>query len=266
MDSSFKFLSFGACVVGSLLLAGCGTGSDGGEMSSAGTGGSSAGTGGSSSTTGGTSAGGGAAALTKLYSFDIDTESFELNKTPSTDPMYTNLADPAVSGNMPPMAAWTGSRDFDPGATNKGCLMLTATFTGWNQSISVEVAGPVDKNGMPIDLSKKTLRAQVYLDKGLSPFTTTDAPGGVVFFIKSGTTYAWGQAPWTNLDGYGSWKSVKFNTDNPDPGSSADFDPSNPVQLGFQISSGGGNMHTAAEFGAPLDTVVCLDNLTVQDN
>jgi hypothetical protein len=267
MDSSHKLSSFGVGLALSALLVGCGTGNDDPEMNSGGgspaTGGSPS-SAGSANTAAGTANAGTANAVTNLFTFDIDAEQFTLNTTPSTDPMYPNLADPAVSGSMTPTLGWTGSRDFDPGAVNKGCLMLTATFTAWNQSLSAEVAGPVDKDGVPLDLTDKVLRAQIYLEKGLSPFTDTDAPGGVVFFIKSGTTYAWGQAPWTNLQKYGSWVSVKFNTSNPDPGSSADWDPSNPVQLGFQISAGGGNKHTAEEFGEPLETSVCIDNVTVQ--
>ncbi|MGC4095009.1 MAG: hypothetical protein QM756_45245 [Polyangiaceae bacterium] len=265
MNSTFKLLGFGTSIVLSTLIAGCSTGSDDGTGGTSGTSGGASGTSGGAANKGGSSTtSGGAAGVTKLYTFDAEGDplGFELNKTASTDPMYTNLG----SGTPLPIVAWTGTNDFDPAATTKGCLLVKATFTGWNQSVTAEAKGPYDKVGNPIDLTAKTLRAQVYLEKGLSPFTASDAPGGVVFFIKSGTNYAWGQAPWTNLTTYGSWTVVKFNTENPDPGSTAGWDPSNPVQIGFQISSGGGNTHTAAEFGDPLETVVCIDNITVQDN
>ena len=258
MNSTFKLLSFGACVALASLVAGCSTGSDDSDANG-GAGGAGTGTGGKTN--------GGASGQTELYGFNADTQDFTLNTTASGDPMYVNLAASGASAT-PPTIGWTGTKDFDSAAVapNKGCLLLTATFTGWNQSVTAEVAGPADSKGNFLDLSGKTLRAQVLLDKGLSPFTTGDAPGGVVFFIKSGTNYTWGQAPWANLQNYGSWTSVKFNTDNPDSGSKEGWDPSNPVQFGFQISSGGGNTHTAAEFGEPLETSVCIDHITVQDN
>ncbi|MFZ5893942.1 MAG: hypothetical protein ACOY0T_22965 [Myxococcota bacterium] len=263
MNTTFKLLGFGASIVLGSLLAGCGTGSDDNDAKG---GASSTGGGGGASNTGGgggvTSMGGAASTTTKLFTFDEDAQDFKLNTTPSDNPMYTNLG----SLTPAPTVAWTESKDSDPAATTKGCLYIAATFTGWNQSVTVEVSGPVDKNGNPIDLRKKTLRAQVLLEKGLSPFTMGDAPGGVVFFVKSGSTYTWGQAPWANLQTYGSWTPVRFNTENPDTGTVTGWDPSNPVQMGFQISSGGGNTHTAEEFGPPLETTVCIDSITVQDN
>lgn len=273
MDSSVKFLSYGLSLVLSMALVGCGTGKDEAD-GTGGSAGTSSAAGGSSTTAGssGSSSGGSAGStttmstLTRLYTFDNDTQDFGPNNTASADPMYTNLSDPTNAVDHAAKVGWTGTLDYDDAATAKGCLMLSAIFTGWNQQLSAEASGPADKDGAPIDLTNKTLRAQVYLKEGLSPFTTSDAPGGVVFYIKSGSDYAWGQAPWTNLQNYGSWTSVKFNTDNPDSGSAKSWDPSNPIQIGFQVSSGGGNMHSAEEFGDPLPTSVCIDNITVQDN
>jgi hypothetical protein len=116
--------------------------------------------------------------------------------------------------------------------------------------------------GVPVDLSNKNLRVRVFLEKGLSP--KMEAPGGIVFYLKTGSTYAWGQAPWKNLDKPGTWVTVLFDTTAPDSGSSPDFDPSSPVQLGFQIASGGGG--SAGPYGdTPLETVVYIDHVTWQN-
>lgn len=256
MTTTFKILSFGICTLLGALSAACGTGSD---DDTNGTGGTSS-TGGAGNS-GGSKATGGSGNITKLYTFDADTEGFSVNTSPATAP-YVNLG----SLTPPPTVAW-GGKDYDAAAATPGCLVIDANFTGWNQSVTAEVKGPLDSLGGPRDLTNSTLRMQVWLESGLTPEAITDAPGGIVFFIKTGqTTYTWGQAPWTNLMTPKAWTSVKFDTAHPDSGSAAGWDPSDPVQLGVQISSGGGNMHTADEYGPALPTKIYVDNITVQPN
>lgn len=283
MDSTFKFLGFGASVVICSLLAGCSEGTD-----PVGSGGSTS-TGGASSSTGGANVGGGggSAGPTKLFTFDADEDDFKLSDVPGTAP-YTNLVAPVVA--PAPLLEQVSTKDAgsDP---NSGSLRITATYTFWNQSVAAEVSAPVDSNGAPIDFTGKTLTARIFIEPmGLSPNgfgAMPDAPGGVVFYMKSGTTYAWGQAAWFNATTYGSWFSVKFNTAMPDPGSKPDFDPGNVIQIGLSFSSGGGGTAhcpdgqagdpnnatyvgkptaTCPAWAAPLPTVIYVDSITVAPN
>lgn len=265
MTTSFKILGFAVCTLLGSLLAGCGTGDD----NNAATGGSSGnGSGGGSNATGGT--GGSGSTITKLYTFDTEGDplGFTYN-TFKTDAPYINLG--AV---MPPPTVSWGSKDFDAAAPKPGCLVVEANFTGWNQSVSVEVNGPIDAMGGPLDLSNSTLRMQIWLDSGLFPEAITDAPGGAVFYVKTGKDFHWGSAPWDNMENKvrKTWHLVKFNTAAPsddtitDPADPKYWDPTNPVQLGVQLSSGGGNMHTAEEFGPPLATKIYIDQITVEKN
>ena len=260
MTTSFKILGFGVCALLGSLLAGCGTGDD---NNNAATGGSGNATGGSGNVTGG--AGGGASTVKKLYTFDVEGDplGFTYNTFATAAP-YINLG----ALTPPPTVSW-GSKDFDAAAPNPGCLVVEANFTGWNQSVSVEVNGPIDAMGAPVDLSNSTLRMQIWLDSGLFPEAITDAPGGAVFYVKSGKEFQWGSAPWDNMENKvrKTWHLVKFNTAAPSMDTdTTKWDPSNPVQLGVQISSGGGNMHTAEEFGPPLATKIYIDQITVQPN
>ncbi len=266
MKDIFRILGLGAGVVVASLAVACSSGS-GNANENEGTGGANGGgTGGAGN--GGESGTGGSTANANctpkvLYNFNNDLQGFIFSNVVGTAP-YVNLVAPGdagVSGN-PPQLSWA-SKDYDGAATTPGSMMIEATFSNWNQQVSVEVNGPADANNNPIDLTGKTLHAKVMLVKGLSP--TQSAPGGVVFYIKTGSSYDWGQAAWQNLMSPGSWIDVAFDTSNPDPGSSANFDPKKPIQMGFQISSGGGG--TAGPFGStPLDTLVYIDQITMVPN
>lgn len=291
MDSTFKFLGFGASVVICSLLAGCSEGTDdpAGTGGTTGTTGGSTGQGGSTGITGGsTGTGGGTSSgATKLFTFDIDEEGFKFNPAPATQ-RYTNLADPAVGAA--PKLEYVSNKDAgnDP---NSGALRITAEYTFWNQSVAAEVAPPLDKNGAPMDFTHKTVTARVFIEPmGLSPngfSDPPDAPGGIVFYMKSGAAYDWGQAAWLNATTYGTWFSVKFNADALDTQSSKPgFDPGNVVQLGLSFSSGGGGVHcpddaasdpnhaaymgkptaTCPAWEAPLPTTIYIDSVTVTPN
>lgn len=284
MNHTLTHLGLGGGLLLCSLSAGCGTGSD---SNAAATGGASnlssssvAGTTSSSSasnTAGGADSGSGVAvsAATKLFTFDTGVGDFKLNSTQSGDPKYINLENPGDSAVPTPVPSlgFAATKDYgnDPAS---GSLMITATYGFWNQSVSAEVAVPAEATtGAAPDLSNKILKAQVWVESGLSPDTTTDAPGGVVFYIKTGN-WVWGQAPWANIQQYRQWIPVKFDTTAPDPGTKDGWDPANPVQIGLQISSGGGGSHcanndltnetTCPKWDAPLPTVIYIDNITVQ--
>ena len=264
MKDIFRFLGLGVGVVITSLAVACSSGSGNpteNEDASAvkGTGGSGAG--GAGSATGGTTSTD-ACTPTVLYNFNSTTQGFKLNDVVGTAP-NVNLDAPGtvtLPGD-PPLLQWA-SEDYNGSAPIAGSMKLTATFSDWNQTVSPEVSGPVDSNGMPLDLTGKILHAQVYLQKGLSP--NPSAPGGIVFYVKTGPSSAWGSAPWSNLT-TGAWLDVTFDVDNPGTGVVAGFDPRQPVQLGFQLSSGGGG--TVGAFGAtPLPTVAFIDQITFVPN
>jgi hypothetical protein len=257
MSIIFKFLCFSVCLAAGASIAGCSSGDNDDEKATGGTGGIPGGNAGGG-------AGGAPAAPTKLFTFDSgETHGFVLNNSVSADPMYVNLAAPgSVQVPEPPPSLDWASKDFDGSAANPGSLKITALFSGWNQSVSVEVAAPLDSFGAPLDLSDKALRARVFLQSGLSE--ETDAPGGAIFFIKTGADYAWGQAPWKNLDVKNQWVEVRFDTKHPDSGSKPEFNPEDPAQMGFQFSSGGGNMHPPEDYPAELETIIYVDHITAE--
>lgn len=281
MNSTFKFLGFVVSVTVGSLLAGCGTGSDDnnnntGGASNAGGNNSTAG----SSNTAGNGAGG-AGGVTKLFMFNTDHQGFSLESSASGNPQYRNLVTPP--SDPPPTLAFAATKDYGSD-TNSGSLKIDATYSFWNQSVAVQVDAPVDKTGAPIDFTGKTLKAEIWVEGGLSP--ETDAPGGVVFFMKSGAAYDWGQAAWKNIEVYKNWVQVKFNADALDSGSSANFSPADVRNIGFQFSSGGGGTHcpdtnssdpnnaafkgeptaTCPAWAAPLPTTIYVDSITVEPN
>jgi len=264
MKDIFRFLGLGVGVVITSLAVACSSGSGNpteNEDASAATGTGGSGAGGAGSATGGSTSTG-ACTPTVLYNFNSALQGFVLSDVVGTAP-YVNLNAPgtATPPGDPPLLQWA-SRDYDGNALVPGAMKISATFSDWNQTVSPEVKGPFDSAGMPIDLSHKILHAQVYLQTGLSP--NPSAPGGIVFYVKTGQSYAWGSAPWSNLT-TGGWLDLTFDADSPATGSSVDFNPILPVQIGFQLSSGGGG--TVGAFGAtPLPTVAYIDQITFVPN
>jgi hypothetical protein len=151
------------------------------------------------------------------------------------------------------------SKDFDESSPHPGSLKVTATFSEWNDVLGVEVNGPVDTNGKPVDLSNMILNAKVLLERGLSP--APSAPGIVDFYLKSGSSWAWARNGYgTQLSYYGTWYDVRFDVSNPLPDDlSPDFDPAHPVQLGFEFMTMGNS--SSGAFGAPLETVIYIDDI-----
>ena len=262
MNCTFKLLSLCLATAMAALAAGCSTGDD--PADSTGTGGMS-GTGGNAAT-----------GAQVLYGFDTDGEGFKLSDFKETEP-YVNLGAPGASDPAPTLT-WP-SKNFDSAVTTSGSIKVEAKYSFWTQSVSVQVAGPINNQGEPVDLSASRVKAQLFVEKGLSPYTGMDGTGGVVFYIKS-AGYVWGQAEWRNVEQNGVWATLTFNTENPykdgDNGTKEGWDPKNPFEIGFQVSAGGGGGHctditmkgtdACPEWAAPLDTVFYIDNITVQKN
>jgi hypothetical protein len=111
------------------------------------------------------------------------------------------------------------------GAPDSGSLEVTIPFDGPSQSVEVGVTLPA-----PFDLAGKTLAARVKLDSGF--FGTTDDPGGVVLFVKSGDDLDYADGGWTEVIP-GEWITVQFDLDNPDYDDGVD--PEDIRELGVAI-------------------------------
>jgi hypothetical protein len=262
--------SGGTTATGGTLATG-GTVSTGGMNSIGGresTGGTKT-TGGAVSTGGSTSSTGGNAnsIVTPLFTFSSGLQGFTLEPTPDTLP-YINLGAPGAGVVT---ISWS-SKDYDGGAVapNAGSLMITATFTNWNQHVAVEVPFPADNLGNPISLFDpttgkfRTTKARVDVASGLSA-NLAQFPGGVVLYVKS-MNYDWGQSTWQNIDSTGSWQTLSFDAAAPGTGSVATFISTGPMKtLGIQISSSVGGTVPPA-FGTPLVTVIFIDQITIEDD
>jgi hypothetical protein len=177
---------------------------------------------------------------------------------------YLNLKAPGDAGvvAVAPQLGWSNLEDYITGNPSKGALAITAQYSNWNQSIAPQVAGLVDSGGNLVDLTNKVITFHVKVTgAGLTP---VDNAGGGMVFLKTGSSYVWGQGAWTSITGTGSWVSLSINTKTPDQKLTG-WDPSVPKQLGIQISSSGGGGSSAAPkiFGAARDVVIYIDYITV---
>jgi len=238
-----------------------------GGLSSAGgvpaTGGASAAT---ANGTGGTSI-----VQTVINSFDAPALEavFSPNTYVPTD-CSVNLGAPNDAGTAL-QAAWSGSVDVNADATTKGSMKITATFTGWDQSFSIEMNGPTDSNSLPLDLTNKTVRVSIEVESGIS--RTASAPFGGYVYVKTGNAYVWGNGTWVNMDTTGIWRTWSINMAAPQGvSSSLVYDPKTPVQLGILFHTGGAGESTYCAkdyqyaFGAPVTSVIYVDRITVENN
>jgi hypothetical protein len=85
----------------------------------------------------------------------------------------------------------------------------------------------------------------------------------VVIYMKTGSQYCWGAKEWRDLVEAG-WLTLDFDTAAPDLGASGDFDPRLPVVLGVRIGSG--SVSAGVAFGAPVDTVSYIDQISTVPN
>jgi hypothetical protein len=135
--------------------------------------------------------------------------------------------------------------------------------------------GPTDVGGLPLDLTNKTVRASIQIASGISP--NNAAPFSAVLFVVTGkvapNNYVWGEGAWVNMDTVGKWNSLSLNMVAPQAVPTGKvYDPTTPVQLGIQISTGGGGESSycaqdyASPFGSPVSSVIYIDQITVENN
>ena len=227
------------------VLLGFSLGSCGGQLSEAGgpagSGGAnpidtSAGTGGTpGSGTGGTpfpGTGGAPSIAVYLYTF--------------TDYDEVYLAAPGtgmpVPNDLTPISNFTwDSQDGAPDpVADAGSLRIQAPFSAYTQPDQcVDFQFLLDN--APVDLTGKTLFVYLKLDSGFSPDPA--APGGFIFYARSGPNWDWGQAPWQNLDpstAIGKWRKYTFNLSMAESGTAnvAPFDPSQVTTIGIRLDTG----------------------------
>jgi hypothetical protein len=266
LAAGFAVLSmFGACSSGSGTAA-----NEGGAGNTTETGGAAAATGGGSAGGNGSTGGSSSASptITTLFNFSTDVQNFKLDSTPGSSP-YVNLAAPDAGAAT---LTWA-SKDYDGSAVipNAGSLMITATFTNWNQFVVVTVPFPTDNIGNPIPLKDpitgkyKTIKARVEITSGLSP-NLNQFPGGAILYLQTDNTYNWGESTWANVSSTNSWMTLSFDAGAPGTGTVAAFVATDPMgTLGIKISSNGGGT-TPPAFGAAQNTVIYIDQITIEDD
>jgi hypothetical protein len=238
-----------------LVTAGCG----GGSNNNAGTGGHGGQIGGSGGGSGGSTPSDGSMSDTTSevplgtalsFPFTTDAEGFAVdtfsNPGPYTDGNPQNLGG-AMDASAHPTAAFDGST----GMPTAGSLVMTATFTDFNQTLNVRKVYP---NSGTINLAGKIVTAQIRLDTGStfsgtvhlmalsSPSPPKPAPG---YFFAQGNSI---------LLQDNNWHTLTFDLSSPEF-AAAGFDSTDIVQLGVQLASGlmavGADGSLAASYGPP---------------
>jgi hypothetical protein len=230
---------------------------------------SSKATGATKSRGGSTSVGGNSNEVSVIDSFDniAQMQMFTPNTFQATD-CSVNVAAPNDAGAVAQFD-WSGTVDVNADAIVPGSMKVTATFTGWDQRIAVEMNAPADAQGDPLDLTNKLVTAEIKIASGSSP--NANFPYGAQLYVKTGTNYVWGSSVWSNITALNTWVRLVLDTTAPDgvPAGSV-FDPSLPRQLGIQLSTGGANESSycagnyAAPFGPPQVTVFYIDQIQVE--
>jgi len=179
------------------------------------------------------------------------------NPGPYTDGNPQNLGG-ALDASVHPMASWDGTAGMpDPGA-----LLITATFTDFNQTVNVHRPYPATAT---ISLAGKILTAQIRLDPGASftgiahlfalstPSPPKPAPG---YFFAQGNSI---------LLQDNNWHTLTFDLSVPEF-AAVGFDPSDIVQICIQLASG---VHavsaagpTTVTYGAPQSISIRFDSVT----
>ncbi len=202
-----------------------GTGGRGGSAGLSGTGLSAGASG-----TGGATLGSG----TVNFTFLNDTEGFAVDTFANAGPFSEN--NPQNIGGVPngaaePMALFDGTA----GMPTPGSVQVTATFNDFNQTVTVRLPYQAAQT---IDLTGRTITAQVRLDPGSGSFT------GVVHLMalsspsppKPAPGYYFAQGNSIRLTD-NAWHTLTFHMTKPEF-AAVGFDPTDIVQIGIQFASG----------------------------
>jgi hypothetical protein len=195
------------------------------------------------------------------YVRDFMANSRQLNDC-SVNAMAENDAGAAASID------WSETYDSHPNAVNRGSMMISVTFTGWNQYADVYMYAPTDPYGNHSDLTNKLVTAQVWINTGLSP--NASYPYLAAVYVKTGNYYVWGASPWTYISSPSSWNILTLDTTNPQGVPEAQtWDPTHPSVFGIKLGTGGGGETSECQgdyvtsFGPPQTTVFYVDDIRV---
>ncbi len=219
--------------------------------------------------TGVTGIGGTPAASIDLDSFDnlVQMQVFTPQPFPLTD-CSVNV-DAANDAGASFLLQWSGSVDVNADSATPGSMKVTATFTNWDQWWEVEMNGPADSLGNPLNLTNKLITAQIKIIQGTS--SNPNYPFVARIFLKTGSGYVWGSSPFTNISALNTWYRLVLDTAAPDGVPIGQtFDPTQPKQLGVTLNTGGAGESTycsqnyAVPFGLPMLTIAYIDQIQVE--
>jgi hypothetical protein len=205
------------------------------------------------------SGGGGAATPLRTFAFGESIEGwvFVYAEPPELiAPPAPVVGDAGVDAAAPPPApegVATAVHDPAVGNPDNGSILLELPFSLPAQKISFEVN--VGSGGMGIDLTGRSITAQVRVDMGLA----LDAmnPAGVKLYVKTGDTSLYADSGFLNILPGVEWQTFTWqNVSNPvyPPAPATGHTPTDVRQVGIEFATGGAGTYAAAT--VHLDTVV----------
>jgi hypothetical protein len=153
--------------------------------------------------------------------------------------------------------------DGAPAESDAPSMKIVAPFSEFttpDQAVDFQFMLP----GQPVDLTGKTLFMYLKLDSGF--VQDANAPGGFIFYAKSGADWVWGQADWYNIEPSrtGKWWRYTFKLADAKPGEGgAEFDPSQVMAIGFKIDTGSPQSEPTDQ---PSEATFHLDSLGYVDD
>jgi len=144
-----------------------------------------------------------------------------------------------VENDLTPDTKFTmDDQDGAPAESDAPSMKIVAPFSEFT-SPDQAVDFQFQLEGAPVDLTGKTVIMYFKFDDGFVQDPT--APGGVIFYAKSGPDWNWGANSWKNLEVgmKGKWQKISFKLANAEPGSAdKPFDPSQVMSIGVKIDTG----------------------------
>jgi hypothetical protein len=198
------------------------------------------------------------------FTFATSDDMVRIDTFQTTSPF--NIGANTPDGGVAPTAT------FDPGVglPTPGSLDISATFTDFNQVLSVRRAYA---STTTVDLTGKTLTAKVRLDSPMTDAGVSALTGRIYLFILTtpvaavdgGPTFLFAQGPsidFSNLRG-GATQTLTFDIAHPVNPPAAGFDASKVVQVGVQLGTPNPTVTEAGTtpFGAAQAVVLHLDTV-----